>query len=61
MDGYELARRLRERVAGIQLIAMTGYGQDADRCRSRDAGFVHHLVKPFDLAQVATILDGVSG
>jgi PAS domain S-box-containing protein len=61
MDGYELARRLRERVAGIQLIAMTGYGQDADRCRSRDAGFVHHLVKPFDLAQVATILAGVSG
>jgi PAS domain S-box-containing protein len=58
MDGYELARRLRERVAGLQLIAMTGYGQEADRHRSRDAGFLHHLVKPIDLEQVATILDG---
>ncbi|HEX7839721.1 MAG TPA: ATP-binding protein [Kofleriaceae bacterium] len=61
MDGYELARRLRERAAGIQLIAMTGYGQDADRCRSRDAGFLHHLVKPFDLEQVAMILGEISG
>jgi CheY-like chemotaxis protein len=59
MDGYELARRLRERVAGIQLIAMTGYGQETDRCRSREAGFVHHLVKPFNLAQVAAILDHI--
>jgi CheY-like chemotaxis protein len=56
MDGYELARRLRDRAADIQLIAMTGYGQDADRRRSRDAGFVHHLVKLLDLGRVATIL-----
>jgi signal transduction histidine kinase/CheY-like chemotaxis protein len=61
MDGYELARRLREQAAGIQLIAMTGYGQDTDRRRSREAGFVHHLVKPFVLEQVAAILDEVSG
>jgi PAS domain S-box-containing protein len=60
MDGYELARRLREQAAGIQLIAMTGYGQDSDRYRSRDAGFVHHLVKPFDLEQVAALLDEIS-
>jgi PAS domain S-box-containing protein len=48
MDGYELARRLRERqVDGkLLLIAVTGYGQDADRARSREAGFDHHLVKP---------------
>jgi CheY-like chemotaxis protein len=61
MDGYELARRLRERAADIQLIAITGYGQNADRCRSRDAGFMHHLVKPIDLERVATILDGLGG
>jgi len=61
MDGYELARRLRDWASEIHLVAMTGYGQDADRRRSRDAGFVHHLVKPLDLDQVTTILDGLGG
>jgi signal transduction histidine kinase/DNA-binding response OmpR family regulator len=52
MDGYETARRLR-REAGMEsafLIAMTGYGQQEDRLRSREAGFNEHLVKPVDLA-----------
>jgi CheY-like chemotaxis protein len=52
MDGYELARRLREShdlAAGARLIAVTGYGQDADRERSRLAGFDSHLVKPVNL------------
>jgi len=61
MDGYELARRLREQLPSIQLIAMTGYGQDTDRARSRDAGFIHHLVKPFGIQQVAKILAELSG
>jgi signal transduction histidine kinase/ActR/RegA family two-component response regulator len=54
MDGYELGRRLRElpEAAGIQLIAVTGYGQDSDRKRSNAAGFARHLVKPVDLAQI---------
>ena len=51
MDGYEVARRIRTghewRVP--RLIAMTGYGQAADRARSHDAGFGDHLVKPIDL------------
>jgi DNA-binding response OmpR family regulator len=50
MNGYELARRLREQ-AGAQvprLIAITGYGQAADRLRSREAGIDLHLVKPVD-------------
>jgi CheY-like chemotaxis protein len=48
MDGWEVARRLRRRpeTAAATLVALTGYGQDADRARSRDAGFDHHLVKP---------------
>lgn len=48
MDGYEVAQRLRALPQGerIALIAITGYGQDADRRRSRDAGIDHHLVKP---------------
>jgi len=51
MDGYELARRLREqpRLAGVRLVAVTGYGQESDRHRSSEAGFEAHLVKPVDL------------
>jgi CheY-like chemotaxis protein len=51
MDGYELARRLREipTLKDVQLVAVTGYGQEADRLRSRDAGFDAHLVKPVQL------------
>jgi CheY-like chemotaxis protein len=48
MDGYELARRLREQLGPekLRLIAVTGYGQDADRARATEAGFDHHLIKP---------------
>ncbi|HKB35518.1 MAG TPA: ATP-binding protein, partial [Gemmataceae bacterium] len=50
MDGYELARRLRclPRLAGVLLIALTGWGQEEFRRRSKEAGFDHHLVKPAD-------------
>ncbi|MBI1918938.1 MAG: response regulator [Planctomycetes bacterium] len=50
MDGYELARRLR-RLPGLEsvlLIALTGWGQEEFRRRSKEAGFDHHLVKPAD-------------
>jgi PAS domain S-box-containing protein len=58
MDGYEVARRLREHseLKDVRLVAVTGYGQDADRQRSRSAGFDHHLVKPFTLEQVQQVL-----
>ena len=48
MDGYEIAERLREipQAARTVLVAITGYGQDEDRRRSREAGIDHHLVKP---------------
>ena len=47
MDGYEAARRIR-RVLGSQivLVALTGWGQEQDKERARDAGFDHHLTKP---------------
>jgi CheY-like chemotaxis protein len=49
MDGYEVARHLRDLLAGrVVLVALTGWGQDEDRRRSRDAGFDHHLTKPPD-------------
>jgi signal transduction histidine kinase/DNA-binding response OmpR family regulator len=58
MDGYELARRLRARgLDQCLLIAVTGYGQDDDRVRSRAAGFDVHLVKPVDLMRLASLID----
>jgi PAS domain S-box-containing protein len=50
MDGYEVARRLRDRrdFKSIPIVAVTGYGQDEDRARSREAGFSEHLAKPVD-------------
>jgi CheY-like chemotaxis protein len=50
MSGYELARRLRPEptLDRLILVAMTGFGDDEDRQRTREAGFDHHLVKPAD-------------
>ncbi len=50
MDGYEVARRLRESGANrnVILVAVTGYGLPADRLKSAEAGFDHHLTKPVD-------------
>ncbi len=62
MDGYELARRLRERELGqkrahpLRLIAVTGYGQDSDRERTASAGVDFHLVKPVDFDALALAL-----
>jgi len=54
MDGYELAKLLRALpgLANVRLIAVTGYGQEADRARTRRAGFHQHLVKPVDFETV---------
>lgn len=48
MNGYDVARAIRAREAGarVRLIALTGYGQQEDEQRSREAGFDHHLTKP---------------
>ena len=57
MDGYELARRLRELLGPtVKLVALTGYGQDRDRALSRAAGFDDHLVKPVELEQIMGLL-----
>jgi len=58
MDGYELARRLREHplLANVRLVAVTGYGQRKDRERSEHAGFDDHLVKPLDMTQLRQTL-----
>lgn len=59
MDGYELCRRMRDAHPheSPRLVALTGYGQAADKARSRDAGFDAHLVKPVDLRRLRRLFD----
>lgn len=59
IDGFELARRLRSRPWGhrVMLIALSGWGQDEHRRKSREAGFDLHLVKPVDSPALLKILD----
>jgi PAS domain S-box-containing protein len=60
MDGCAVARRMREQDPARRtvLVALTGYGQAADRQRSMDAGFDHHLVKPVELQSLKSLLRG---
>jgi two-component system CheB/CheR fusion protein len=61
MDGYEVAERLRElpQAKGAVLIAITGYGQEDDRRRSRRAGIDHHLVKPVAPDALRSLIDSL--
>jgi len=61
MDGYEVARRLRQQaeLRHTKLIAVTGYGQDADRQRSQEAGFDFHLIKPVDSDVLQELLESL--
>jgi two-component system CheB/CheR fusion protein len=56
LDGLELARRVRKEHRDIFLIALTGYGQRADRELALQAGFDEHVVKPVDLATLERLL-----
>jgi len=62
MSGLEVCRRLREQ--GLQdalMVAVTGYGQEADRTRTREAGFDSHLVKPVAFEQLAELVASAPG
>jgi signal transduction histidine kinase len=58
MDGFEVARRLRAdpAQAGLLIVALTGWGQEEDRRRTRASGFDHHLTKPVDVDALLDIL-----
>lgn len=58
LDGHEVARQLRAdpATAGVFLVAITGYGREVDRERSRAAGFDLHLVKPADPVELQLLL-----
>jgi CheY-like chemotaxis protein len=57
MDGFDLASHIRKRFGGaVRLLAITGYGREADRERSRAAGFDHHFVKPVAFDALARVI-----
>ena len=58
MDGYEVAREMRDRFPGRRtaIIALTGWGQEQDRARAAKAGFDHHITKPADLGELRSLL-----
>ncbi|HEY2414576.1 MAG TPA: ATP-binding protein [Pirellulaceae bacterium] len=57
MDGYEVARGLRAQFGSeVTIVALTGWGTEQDRQRSRQAGFDHHMTKPVDLAALEEVL-----
>jgi CheY-like chemotaxis protein len=59
MDGFELARRLREEYgAALLLIAVSGYGQDELRKRSEAAGFDYHFTKPVEFVTLSLCIAG---
>jgi CheY-like chemotaxis protein len=62
LDGYAIARALRAdpATAHMTLVALTGYGQPADRERSRAAGFDAHLVKPVDFDELQALVGGLT-
>jgi two-component system CheB/CheR fusion protein len=62
MSGYEVAARIKEGQLKPTplLIALTGYGQAADRRRTADAGFAHHFTKPMDMEKLERLLDAVA-
>ncbi len=58
LNGYDVARRIRQQPWGrdVILVALTGWGQDEDRRRSQEAGFNFHIVKPLELAALEKLL-----
>jgi signal transduction histidine kinase len=58
LNGYEAARRIRQQPGGgdVKLIAVTGWGQEDDKRRAREAGFDHHVTKPLDVSILEELL-----
>ena len=58
LSGYDIARHVREKQgADVLLVAITGWGQEDDRRRAREAGFDHHFTKPADFDQLLKLID----
>ena len=58
LSGYDVARSIRStRGEGVLIIAITGWGQEDDRRRAREAGFDHHFTKPVDFDVLLELID----
>ena len=58
LSGYDIARHVRgKRGGGVLLVAITGWGQEDDRRRAREAGFDHHFTKPADFDKLLSLID----
>ena len=58
ISGYDVARRIREsRGAEVLLVAITGWGQEDDRQRAREAGFDHHFTKPVNFEMLLDLIE----
>jgi DNA-binding response OmpR family regulator len=58
LSGYDIARHMRaSRGDGVLLVAITGWGQEDDRRKARDAGFDHHFTKPADFDLLMALLE----
>jgi DNA-binding response OmpR family regulator len=58
LSGYDIARHVRQkRGRGVLLVAITGWGQDEDRRKAREAGFDHHFTKPADFDELLGLID----
>jgi CheY-like chemotaxis protein len=62
MDGYEACRRIRSLPFGSEviLVAVTGWGQEEDRRKSKAAGFDHHMIKPVEPVAIEKLLQGLT-
>ena len=58
LSGYDIARHVREKRGGeVLLVAITGWGQEEDRRKAREAGFDHHFTKPADFDKLLALID----
>lgn len=62
MDGYEVARRIRQcsKVEHLFLVALTGWAQDAHKREAKAAGFDHHLLKPTDISSLEFVMQAAA-
>lgn len=61
LDGYVVARAVRAEpdLAGVSLVALSGYGQEQDRQRAKDSGFDNHLLKPLNFEELTTVIASI--
>jgi DNA-binding response OmpR family regulator len=56
LNGYVVALRIREQKSDVTLIALTGWGQEADKARARASGFDHHFTKPVEPTELSRLI-----